>query len=63
VTNSVLVTGGAGYIGSHVTLPLLDARYSVVILDDLSTSLKKLLPPAAKFYQGDIADENLLNII
>lgn len=57
---TVLVTGGAGYIGSHTALALLDAGRDVVILDDLSTGQIKLIPPAARFYQGDIADTALL---
>jgi UDP-glucose 4-epimerase len=59
----ILVTGGAGYIGSHTVLALLDAKHEVVILDDLSTGHPSLIDPRAVFYQGDIADENLLNKI
>ena len=40
----ILVTGGAGYIGSHTTLNLLDSGYNVTIIDDLSTGNEKLIP-------------------
>jgi UDP-glucose 4-epimerase len=57
----ILVTGGAGYIGSHAVLALQDAGYQVVVLDDLSTGYAELLPPGVKFVQGDVADISLLN--
>ena len=41
---SVLVTGGAGYIGSHVVLELLDAREQPIVLDDLSTGFREMVP-------------------
>ena len=40
----ILLTGGAGYIGSHVALNLLDSGYEVTIIDDLSTGKKNLIP-------------------
>ena len=43
----ILVTGGAGYIGSHTTLSLLDSGYNVTIIDDLSTGNEKLIPEKA----------------
>ena len=55
-----LVTGGAGYIGSHMTLELLDAGHSVVVLDDLSTGRAAAVPDAATFVRGDVADQALL---
>jgi UDP-glucose 4-epimerase len=55
-----LVTGGAGYIGSHMTLELLDAGNSVVVVDDLSTGLAAAVPDAAQFVRADIADQGLL---
>jgi UDP-glucose 4-epimerase len=57
---TVLVTGGAGYIGSHVALSLLDRGERVVILDDLSTGYPRCIPPAATFIKGDVGDASLL---
>ena len=57
---AVLVTGGAGYIGSHTTLALAAEGYHVVILDDFSQSQTVQLP-WAEIIQGDIADVNLLS--
>lgn len=54
---AVLVTGGAGYIGSHMVWALLDAGQDVVVLDRLSTGFRWAVAPEAKFYEGDIADE------
>jgi UDP-glucose 4-epimerase len=52
----ILVTGGAGFIASHVSEGFLKAGHSVVIVDDLSTGKRENIPPAAKFYQRDITD-------
>jgi len=61
---TVLVTGGAGYIGSHAALALLDRGLKVVIVDDLSTGSSLLVPPAATFVQGRAGDRELLaNVI
>ena len=57
---TVLVTGGAGYIGSHVALSLLDRGERVVIIDDLSTGFPRCIPPAATFIKGDIGDASLV---
>ncbi len=60
----LLVTGGAGYIGSHVANNLLDLGHKVFIVDDLSTGNKKLIPQKANFEQCNISDEKKLeNII
>src|SRR4029450_9491849 len=55
-----LVNGGAGYIGSHMTLELLDAGHSVIVLDDLSTGRAAAVPDAATFVRGDVGDQPLL---
>ncbi|HEY4076680.1 MAG TPA: UDP-glucose 4-epimerase GalE [Rhizomicrobium sp.] len=57
---SVLVTGGAGYIGSHVALALLERGEKVVIIDNLSTGIRELVPSAAVFVGGDIGDSLLV---
>jgi UDP-glucose 4-epimerase len=53
---NVLVTGGAGYIGSHMVLALLEAGERVVVLDDLSTGYRWAVPQDATFVRGDISD-------
>ncbi len=55
---TVLVTGGAGYIGSHMVCELLDAGEKVVVLDNLSTGFKSAVPEAAKLIVGDVGDED-----
>ncbi|WP_312796647.1 UDP-glucose 4-epimerase GalE [Tianweitania sp.] len=57
---AVLVTGGAGYIGSHMVWELLDDGEDVVVLDRLSTGFEWAVAPEAKLVQGDIADQALL---
>lgn len=59
----ILVTGGAGYIGSHVALALQDAGYHVTILDNLSTGCRSSALDNMLFYEGDIADFRLLRQI
>lgn len=59
----VLVTGGAGYIGSHVVLALRDAGWPVAVVDNLSTGIRALVPPDVPFYTGSIADKALLGRI
>ncbi len=54
---AVLVTGGAGYIGSHMVLALVDAGEDVVVLDDLSTGFKRAVHPKAQLIVSDISDE------
>lgn len=56
----ILVTGGAGYIGSHIALALLDRGEQVVILDNLSTGNRWLVPAGAIFVEGDCADATLV---
>ncbi len=57
---AVLVTGGAGYIGSHMVLELVDAGETVVVLDDLSTGFRAAVPAGAHFVQGDMGDGALV---
>ena len=52
----ILLTGGAGYIGSHVTLSLVDKKHSVVVIDNLVTGNKKLIPSSVEYHNCDIAD-------
>ena len=54
---SILVTGGAGYIGSHVANLLLDNDYNVTIIDSLITGNKQLVPKKANFFNCDISDQ------
>jgi UDP-glucose 4-epimerase len=60
---TTLVTGGAGYIGSHTVHALLDRGDAVVVLDNLSTGVKAQVGAGAAFIQGDIADSVLLRQI
>jgi len=60
---TVLVTGGAGYIGSHMVWELLDAGESVVVLDRLSTGFEWAVAPEAKLVVGDVADRELVGQI
>ena len=60
---AVLVTGGAGYIGSHTVLALIDAGEQVVVLDDLSTGTRNAVHPSARLIVGDVADAPLVQRI
>ena len=57
---SVLVTGGAGYIGGHMTLGLLDAGETVIVLDDLSTGFDWAVKDPARLVVGDMGDADLV---
>jgi len=57
---SILVTGGAGYIGSHMVHALVDAGESVVVLDNLSTGFEWAMPKAAELVVGDTGDQPLV---
>ena len=59
----VLITGGAGYIGSHAVLALRDAGWSVAIIDDLSTGSRYVVPDDVAFYEGRIDDRELVERI
>jgi len=57
----VLVTGGAGYIGSHAVLALLDGGWTVTVIDDLSNGSRDVVPDGIDFVEGDIADRELVD--
>jgi UDP-glucose 4-epimerase len=59
-TSYLLISGGAGYIGSHTAYSALDKGYKVIIIDDLSSGIITNLPPQALFIKGDIGDQALL---
>ena len=56
----VLVTGGAGFIGSAVTRVLLDEQHNVTVVDNLSKGFRALVPPDARFIEGDLRDDERL---
>lgn len=58
----VLVTGGAGFIGSHIVDVLIESGYEVIIIDDLSTGKKSNVNPRASLYQMDITDPGISQI-
>ena len=67
---TILVTGGSGYIGSHTVLELLNKDYNVVVIDNLSNSsyeslrrVQKITGKSVKFYEGDIRDREMLEKI
>ena len=60
---SVLVTGGAGYIGSHMVLELLDAGEKVVVVDNLTTGFRWAVDPRATLVVGDVADDDLVRTV
>jgi len=57
---TVLVTGGAGYIGSHMVHALADAGEPVVVVDDLSTGFRSALPATVPLFVGDVGDQHLV---
>jgi UDP-glucose 4-epimerase len=58
---AVLVTGGAGFIGSHMVLGLIDAGEDVIVLDNLSSGFRLAVPPEAQFIEGDVGDHELVH--
>jgi UDP-glucose 4-epimerase len=58
---TVLVTGGAGFIGGHTVLALLDRGEAPVVLDDLSTGTREAVPAGVPFYVGDVGDAKLVS--
>ena len=57
---TILVTGGAGYIGSHAVLALLDSGWKVAVVDNLTTGFRWAVPDEVAFYEGDIEDSTLI---
>ena len=57
---TVLITGGAGYIGSHMVHALVDAGELVAVLDNLSTGFRSALPASIPLFVGDVGDQNLV---
>lgn len=57
---SVLVTGGAGYIGSHMVWHLVDAGENVIVLDNLATGFEWAVAPEAKLFHGDCGDDEVI---
>jgi UDP-glucose 4-epimerase len=60
IAMTILVTGGAGYIGSHTVRALLDAGQRIVVIDNLSTGFSHFVPEGVPLFIGDAADENLV---
>ena len=58
---SILVTGGAGYIGSHMVVELCDAGEKVVVIDNLSTGFRQAVPDEVPLIVGDIGDQSLVD--
>ncbi len=54
--STILITGGAGYIGSHAVLAFIDAGHGVVVLDNLSTGVRRAVPASVPFVRGDVGD-------
>ena len=59
----VLVTGGAGYIGSHTVLALIEAGFQPVVVDDLSTGTRSVVPAGVPFYEADVGDADAVGKI
>ena len=58
---SILVLGGAGYIGSHTVYELIDSGEDVVIVDNLLTGFRQAIHPKARFYEGDIRERKFMD--
>lgn len=60
---TILVLGGAGYIGSHAVAQLIEKEYDVVVIDNLLTGHRQAIHPQARFYEGDIRDKSFLTTV
>ncbi|MBI4383815.1 MAG: NAD-dependent epimerase/dehydratase family protein [Nitrospinae bacterium] len=60
---NILVTGGAGFIGSHIARACLEAHHKVTVLDNLSAGSREAVPQGAAFYQMDLRDPEVLNVL
>ena len=60
---NILITGGAGFIGSHITNEYIEAGHSVTIIDDLSTGEMQLVNPEATFYKMEILSPKVKNVL
>src|ERR1700726_5076301 len=60
MSKNVLVTGGAGFIGSHVAENLLSSGYNVTVLDNLSQGKREWVPAGVTFQEGDVTDLELM---
>ena len=64
MTKKILITGGAGYIGSHTVLSSLDRGYDVAVVDDLSTGRRSSVPERVKFFEENVANtEEMVSIL
>ena len=63
MVKNILITGGAGYIGSHVTEILLKKNKKVFLIDNLSTGHRKLINKKAKFFKLDISNKKQIKKI
>ena len=60
---TILVLGGAGYIGSHTVYELIDNGYDVAVVDDLETGFIDAVHPKARFYEGDLRDKAFIDSV
>ena len=60
---TILVLGGAGYIGSHTVYELIDGGYDVAVADNLETGFIEAVHPKARFYKGDIRDRSFIDSV
>lgn len=63
MTETILVAGGAGYVGSHMVQELINGHYDVVVIDNLSTGHQQAINSQARFYQGDTRDRQFLESV